>query len=140
MLAGMKRAMAVPALVAGLSMLAGCGSASPDCATVSVLTVGPGAATVSSAAAAPENQVHFQVSSSARLVDAKAACAVPANSALVHATWTNPDTVHIAISSADDATNGLAVCKGPTAGAVTLTASFGTGTAAQAATAQLTCQ
>ena len=120
-------------------LVAGCGGGSPNCATVSVLRAGPATATADSKAAAPGNQVKFQASSDVRPVDPKAACALPALSVLVNAAWTSSDAVHVSISSAADETNGLAVCNGPTAGAVTLTATTGSGAMAETATAQLTC-
>jgi hypothetical protein len=64
-----------------------------------------------------------------------------------YAAWTNPDPINIQISSANDATNGTAVCKGPTNGAVTLTGTFaavaggtaGNGLPQTIETVQLTC-
>lgn len=57
-----------------------------------------------------------------------------------YATWSNPDPAAIQISSADDLTNGTAVCKAPTDGPVTLTGTFSQMVSGPATkTVQLTC-
>lgn len=102
------------------AILTGCGAGSPACVTGSSLDVSPATATADSTAKIPGNQQQFKASS--QPISLKGNCALPAFIAIVHPNWTNPDPIHIAISSANDDTNGLATCKGPTAGPVTLTA------------------
>jgi hypothetical protein len=86
-----------------------------------VLSVTPNVATTSHSAAFPTNQVQFE--GVVRLT-APQGCPVPNVALQDYAAWTNPDPINIQISSANDATNGTAVCKGPTNGAVTLTGTF----------------
>ncbi len=67
-------------------------------------------------------------------------CAVPTWIAIVYGTWSNPDPTDIQISSAIDNTNGTAVCKAATNGAVTLTGTFNQLVPAPVTkTVQLTC-
>ena len=117
--------------------LVGCGAASPGCVYTPVLSLGPVQATVSSAAKAPANQQVFTAGLGETATGT--GCAIPAVIALVHPSWANPDPIHISISSADDATNGTAVCEGPTAGAVTLTALILFGATTVTSSVQLTC-
>ncbi len=103
---------------------------------------------VDSTATAPSNQAQFQASASFIVTQQGSGfCAIPAIGQLLHPQWTNPDPVHITISSADDSTNGLATCNGATAGPVTLTATEPSGTiglgsipAPLTGTVQLTCR
>ena len=110
-------------LFAILSALCGCsGNPSVSCNLSTVISVAPTSATVDHAAAPPGNQVQFV--GYARPT-APPGCAIPAWVAIAYATWSNPDPTDIEISSADDSTNGTAVCKTPTDGSVTLTGTFG---------------
>lgn len=135
----MKRAAAlVFPLLCGLF---GCGAGpSTNCTDFQVLTVGPPTAVVSSAATPPGNQVRFNAAMT--LVPSGPGCAVSAIAMIAYPAWTNPDPIHITISSAADSTNGTAFCKGPTAGPVTLTASAPSSTTPSktlTGTVQLTC-
>jgi hypothetical protein len=61
--------------------------------------------------------------------------------AIEYGTWSNPDPVDITISSANDSTNGTALCKAPTNGAVTLTGAFPIGSPnPNMKSVQLTCE
>jgi hypothetical protein len=109
-------------LFGALTFVSGCGGVSPvPCSLTTVITVSPLSATVNHAAAPPANQVQF-IGTAAPT--APPGCPVPQWIALDFATWTNPDPTDIQISSANDSTNGTAVCKAPTSGAVTLTGTF----------------
>jgi hypothetical protein len=137
--------------IIAVAMLPLCGCAASVGTTVScnntwTLTVSPNVATTSHSAQAPANQVQF---TGIYHPVAVAGCPVPTVEELEYASWTDPDTIDIQISSANDATNGTAVCKGPTNGAVTLTGVFspilvngpaGGGTPQTTETVQLTCQ
>ena len=115
-------------LIAGLCIAAttlyGCGgngTIGSKCTLTTVITVNPASATVDHAAAPPANQVQFIANAQPT---APPGCAVPTWIAIVYGTWSNPDPIDIQISSAADSTNGTAVCKTPTNGAVTLTGTF----------------
>jgi hypothetical protein len=125
-------------LLAGCSLfLTGCGIGSPNCTLTTLLTVGPSTATADHAATAPGNQQQF----SAEIAPAtQSGCPIPEWVAKALPTWTNPDPLEISISSAQDDTNGLATCLATTNGAVTLTATVGTGSTAQTKTVSLTCK
>lgn len=136
------RPMKLPAAFVLLPLcgLPGCGAGpGTTCTDFYVLTIGPPSAVVSSSAAPPGNQGQF--AAEITLAPSGPNCAVSAVAMRAYPAWTNPDPTHITISSAADATNGLAVCKGPTAGPVTLTASTPSNTSSQplTATVQLTC-
>jgi hypothetical protein len=73
-------------------------------------------------APAPGNQVHFQ--GIGRATASPSSCPVPALAVLEYAAWSNPDPADIQISSANNATNGLATCLNATNGAVLLTGTF----------------
>jgi hypothetical protein len=132
--------------VTGFSMVCACGvfagcAASPgnssnslSCSTV--VNVGPATAVADHTAASPGNQAQFTGTSGESCTNGVA----PAVLARVYGTWTNPDTIDIQISSANDATNGTAICKGPTAGAVTLTDTIVQGSSTVAKQVSLTCQ
>jgi hypothetical protein len=125
-------------LLAGCSVfLAGCGAGSSDCTLTTLLTVGPATATADHAATAPGNQQQFSA-----YVDpsTQPGCPIPQWVAKASPTWTNPAPLAISISSAQDQTNGLATCLAATTGAVTLTATVGTGLTAQTKTVALTCK
>jgi hypothetical protein len=125
-------------VLAGCSVfLAGCGAASPDCTLSYVLEVSPATATANHSAAPPGNQQQFRALSQPT---AGPGCAIPAYGVEALPVWTNPDPLAISISSAQNQTNGLATCLTATDGAVTLTATVGTGQTAQTKTVSLTCQ
>jgi hypothetical protein len=117
-------------IVVGLSLL-GCGAGVPNCSTVLALRVAPASATVNHAAAS--NAQQFAAQSAPK---AESGCPLPQFVALVPATWSVSDPTDVSIG----ATTGIAVCKAPTKGAVTVTAVTGAGATAQAATASLLCQ
>jgi len=119
-------------------LLAGCGSQNPACGPgPPVLAVSPATATADHTAAAPGNQQQYTATS--RPAAAGAGCATPDVIARLTPTWTVSDTLHISISNASDATNGVATCLGPTIGAATVTATVGSGATATKLTASLTC-
>ena len=120
--------------------LTGCGS-SGGCTYSAYLEVTPVNAVINSSATAPKNQQQFTaISGETAKASDGASCAVPDVVAVVYPAWINPDPLHTIISSADDQSNGLATCKSPTGGPVTLTASIGAGTSANSTTVTLTCQ
>lgn len=125
------------------TILPGCGTSSTPCSVSYVLTVRPQTAVVDHLAASPNNQVQFVGTAQAT---APAGCPVPSLGYLEYASWSNPDTTNIEISSARDQTNGTATCKGTTNGAVVLTGTFTpitvgtTSTETSVATVSLTCR
>lgn len=124
----------------GLVPLAGCGVSpppQPNCALTETLRVSPSTATVNHAAAAPGNQQKF---TALLYPTGPPGCPIPAYVEVATPTWTNPDPLDVQISSAADATNGLAICKGKTTGPVALTATSTVAKARQSVTVQLTCQ
>jgi hypothetical protein len=128
-------------MLVGFAVASGCGgeSATQKCELTIVTTVAPASATANHSAAPPGNQVQFVETDAPT---APAGCAVPAWIVRDFPAWSNPDPIDITISSADDATNGAAVCKGATAGAVTLTSTMnpGNGNAPVTRSVQLTCE
>ena len=125
-------------VLAGCSVfLAGCGAASPICNMTDVLEVSPATATADHSATPPGNQQQF---SAVLAPTGPPGCPIPQVVLLVYPTWTNPAPLAISISSAQDKTNGLATCLKATTGAVTLTATTGTGLTAQSKTVALTCK
>jgi hypothetical protein len=124
--------------LAALTALCGCAAGAKCNGDTMVVTVAPASATANHAAASPANQVQFVGSAS---FAAGPGCAAPALSARVYAQWTNPEPEEIQISSANDSTNGTAVCLESTDGPVTLTGSFGAANPQPVTkTVQLTCQ
>ncbi len=102
--------------------LCGCGGKpTTNCEISVVIAVSPTSAVANHAASPPGNQVQFIATASPT---APPGCAVPTWIAKAYGTWANPDPIAIQISSANDATNGTAVCKAATNGAVTLTGTF----------------
>ena len=67
-------------------------------------------------------------------------CATPQILQLVPAAWNVSDPVNVHISSADDATNGLATCVGATNGAIVVTATLTSAGFTQTRQTSLTCQ
>ena len=142
----MKPAALFVLFVLSAGLLAGCGASGSSCSTVNVLSASPAAATVSSTAKSPANQQRFTVTSSQVLApNSSRACAISNVIAVIPSKWTNPDPIHISISSTNDSTNGLATCLGPTGGPVTLTVSGIAGSSSETTSSsptsvQLTCQ
>ena len=135
-------------LAAGCAALTGCAAGSPgaNCTGGFAVSVSPASATATAGAMPPGNQVQFVGTARAT---APPGCPVPALVQLEYAAWTNPDPKDIQISSANDNSNGVAVCTGPTAGPVTLTGVFapitltgpaGGGADGLTSSVQLTCQ
>jgi hypothetical protein len=122
-----------------ITALCGCGgNPATKCDEVTVISVNPTSATVNHAATPPANQVQFVAN--AQPYSDQPGCAVPDWIAIVYGTWSNPDPTDIQISSALDNTNGTAVCKSATNGAVTLTGTFSELVPAPVTkTVQLTC-
>ena len=115
--------------------LTGCGAAAPACSSHEVLTLSPAMATADHAAKPPGNQQQFRAVGT--YATSQPGCAVPALAILEQPDWTSADPIHVQISSAKDATNGLATCLGPTDNPVLLTASTA---ATQPATVTLSCK
>jgi hypothetical protein len=130
--------------VAGIVIVSACGvvggcAASPGnnplgCTTS--ISVSPATAVADHSAASPGNQVQFMGTSSESCTNG----ASPQVIARVYGAWTNPDPINIQISSANDVTNGTAICKGATSGAVALTDTVVQGTSTVAKQVSLTCQ
>ena len=126
-------------------MLSGCGSAAPPCVTsfslgVSAVNSSGAAKTTGSAdhtMPAPGNQQQFNATSAPSVVSGT--CAVPALVSLVRPQWTTSDAIDSSISSANDATNGLATCMGTTLTPATITATLTSGGVTRTATTTLTC-
>ncbi len=133
------RAYLALGLFLAITALCGCGGTSATkCNTTVVISVNPTTATVDHTAAPPANQVQFVAN--AQPFSDQPGCAVPTWIAIVYGTWLNPDPTDIQISSAIDNTNGTAVCKAATNGAVTLTGTFNQLVPAPVTkTVQLTC-
>ncbi len=127
-------------LLAALLVLCGCGG--NTCSSGWEIQISPTSAAVNHSAAPPHNQTQF-IAIAAPI--AQAGCAIPQIVAREYATWSNPDPAAIQISSADDLTNGTAVCNAPTNGPVTLTGTFTqmvppTVSGPATKTVQLTCE
>ncbi len=136
------RARPLAGLAAILALICGCAGNGTigDCTLYAVITVTPSSATLNHAAAPPANQVQFI--GTGGYAASGSHCAVPALSWIAYGTWTNPDPADIQISSAQNSTNGTAVCLAPTNGAVTLTGTFPALEPSQSViqTVQLTCE
>jgi hypothetical protein len=120
--------------------LAGCGVApnpGAQCDTSLQLRVTPAAATADHMAAPPGNQVVFGSVEGDGIVSG---CPINNVLRLARPIWTNPAPLDITISSAQDPTNGTAVCLTATNGPVTLTATDTTVKPALSAQVMLTCQ
>ena len=134
----MKLSLAALVLCSSCSVLLSCGS-QPDCSTVSVLRVGPTNAAADHMAKAPDNAVQFTAFVGQSLVHPQNACGVPTIAAAVKPTWTVSDPTNVTISSAEDATNGLATCVGATTNPVTVTGTTRGSSGAITATATISC-
>jgi len=136
----MKIALPVFGSVLIVGLLAGCATPQQTCSPTVVTAVSPATATADHMAVAPGNQQQFLATAAP---GASPGCAVPEIIAKLTPTWTVSDTVNVTISSASDATNGVATCLGTTKGAVTVTAigSPSSGAASETlGTATLTCK
>jgi hypothetical protein len=129
-------------LVGCTVLLTGCGAVpSNSCVYGLQLSTSPAAAVASHMAVAPGNQEQFTADVSEVVkTSSSVGCALPAVIQLAHPLWSNPDPINISISSANDSTNGLAVCNAATSGPVTLTASTTSGGSALSSSVTLTCQ
>jgi hypothetical protein len=129
-------------LFAAVQLVMGCGGATP-CSYTNVVTVSPTVGSADHLAVAPGDQQQFSAFSQELPPANSSGCAVPNVIAKLTPTWTVSDTVNVKISSAQDATNGLATCIGTTKSPVTVTA-LGALTAGGATqmlgTATLTCK
>jgi hypothetical protein len=104
--------------------LIGCGSGAPQqsCSITYPIIVTPASATLDHVATRSGNQVQFV---GIGIATSPAGCPQPTDlKRLEYASWNNPDTVNIQISSALNQTNGTASCLGATNGPVTLTGTF----------------
>ncbi len=116
------RAGLIFGLLVVITSVYGCGgNPATSCQNSVVITVNPTSATVNHAAAPPGNQVQFIA---VGRYAAAPGCAAPQLAWIAYGNWSNPDPIDITISSANDSTNGTAVCKAPTNGSVTLTGAF----------------
>jgi hypothetical protein len=129
---------AISTLLTSGSLL-GCGG-HPDCSTYAVLSAGPETATANHSAKAPGNTTLFQAAVTQKLVHTSSSCALPALSMIVQPNWTVSDPSKATISSAKDATNGLATCLAASITPITVTATDAGTSATLTATATLTCQ
>ncbi|MBB5056226.1 hypothetical protein HDF16_000895 [Granulicella aggregans] len=133
-------------LFAAVEVLTGCGAAAP-CTYTSAVTISPAVGAADHLAVAPGDQQQFSALSQREPTTASAGCAVPTanptNVTKLTPAWTVSDSTNVKISSAQDATNGLATCIGTTKSTVTVTA-LGALTAGGATkalgTATLTCK
>jgi hypothetical protein len=110
-------------VLASLIGVAGCGvGPNPSCLPKSYLNINVLAATLDHAAAPPGNQEQLIVTEGETFYSPNGMiCATPTSLAIVYPIWTNPQPQAISISSANNSTNGLAVCTAATNGPVTLT-------------------
>ena len=132
----MKQLIALPVC---MLFLAGCGAApnpGSQCDPILQMKITPTVATADHMAAAPGNQVKFEAVEGDGIVSG---CPINNVLRLVQPVWTNPAPLDITISSAQDATNGTAVCLDSTSGPVTLTATDTTVKPALSAQVTLTC-
>jgi len=113
-------------LFVAITFVCGCGGNATNCTLGTEVTVNPTSATVNHAAAPPANQVQFIGTGGYAVITPGERCEVPALAWIAYGTWSNPDPTEIKISSADNSTNGTAVCLAPTNGAVTLKGTFST--------------
>lgn len=119
--------------------LAGCAATNDAGCTVTGFpfsaSAADGSATPDHTLAPPGNQQQFYAAAGA-LTGPN--CPTPANIARVHAQWTTSDPSNVSISSLDDATNGVATCKGATQASVT--AAYTQGKFTEQSTASITCK
>jgi hypothetical protein len=124
-----------------LIALVGCGvGPNPSCTPKPFLSVSPTLVIVDHTATPPGNQVKFTTTETVTYSSPSGQiCAVPALIEIVNPVWTNPQPQQISISSANDSTNGTAVCLAPTNGPVTLTGTVAATPNPLTITAQLQC-
>jgi hypothetical protein len=134
-------------LLAAIELMTGCGAAARSCTYTNFPSVAPATATADHVAVAPGDQQQFSAFSQREPTTASAGCAVPTanptNITKLTPAWTVSDSANVKISSAQDATNGLATCLGTTKSPVTITALGSTtpgGVSQILATATLTCK
>jgi hypothetical protein len=121
----------------------GCGVANQKCSTSVVDSVSPGSAVADHLSSSPGDQVQFTATSAPEETPVNSGCAVPAFITKLTSSWSVSDNINVKISSAQDATNGMATCIGATTGAVTVTAfqvTPNTGLSQIVGTATLTCK
>lgn len=143
-MSGSGRILAVMMVATGTTLAGGCAAGTTkttndSCAEYMAINATPPAATADHRAASPANGTAFGVTATPAL---PAGCtgALPQYSIkLTQVIWTNPDPTDISISSANDLTNGQAVCLCATSGAVTLTGNATYGSSTVTKTVQLTC-
>jgi len=133
-----------------LPVFTGCGASTPSvsCSYAYNVVVSPVNGSADHMALAPGNQIQFEGVGYGTA--SPSSCPAPTDlRRLEYAAWLNPDTADIQISSANDATNGTAICLNATKGAVTLTGTFapitatgpaGSGTDTSVKSVTLTCQ
>ena len=129
-------------ILTAMQLLVGCGGA-PPCSYTKVVSVSPAVVSADHMAVAPGDQQQFSALSQELPTANSSGCAVPNVIAKLTPTWTVSDSINVKISSAQDATNGLATCIGATKSPVTVTAlgTLAAGGATQTlATATLTCK
>jgi hypothetical protein len=129
-------------LLAAMQLVMGYGGAAP-CSYTNVVTVSPAVGSADHLAVAPGDQQQFSAFSQELPTANSSGCAVPNVIAKLTPTWTVSDSTNVKISSAQDATNGVATCIGTTKSPITVTA-LGALTAGGATqtlgTATLTCK
>ena len=134
----MKTLLAVAGCCLLLSGCAAVGNSGSGCVEGIEFSTGPATATADHLAAAPANQTQFLSYETPTVTGT--GCAAPTFSVRVYPTWTNPDPLDISISSAQDETNGTAVCKAATSVPVTLTATEVTSQKTYTSSVALTCK
>ena len=116
--------------------MSGCGgNTSNDPCRILSIEVSPSGATVDHTAAPPGNTQHFD----AFIGKVPPGCSFITGN-LFNAVWSVSDTTNVSVSNAQDSTRGNAICKGATAGAATVTATFTESDGSKVSnTASLTC-
>ena len=125
--------------------LVGCGASPQTGCTVTGFSLGVDSASPATSgsyvadhrAAPPGNSVAFTAGEGPL---SGPGCPTPALLKLVPALWAVADPINVSISSADDASNGVATCVGATDGPVKVSAKATQGAFTETATASLTCQ
>lgn len=129
-------------LLLGCAVLTGCGASSePLCNNINfTLSAGPANANApgpNHMDSPPGNQEKFQAMATPA---PGLSCVSPAHIAVVSASWSVSDTVHVQISIAADATNGLTTCVGVTATPATTTATVTQSGITRTATTSISCK
>ena len=134
------RTLLPPLGLVGLAgLLCGCAaSGSTGCNLgTAFLQLEPSSGTAKHSVAAPGNEQRFTATED--FTGGTGGCPVPAVVPVILPAWTSSDPVDVTVSSALDATNGLATCVNATLAPVTLTATEGSGTTALTASVTMTC-